>query len=170
MPSHKYFINQVIHDKTKSFKNLRYYLRLPCLHQRLIQNKNVRNDTRIMKRGTATEQLASRAGLLAVASKHCSLLHNYSSWRVGGEQTLLSVTPSSLWRADYSPWRVMTVFCREVRFLTPKTRFSSSSIPKLIGNSTYDHSTTWTSFIYEFYGLSTLLTFNSTNSTIKSDF
>jgi len=46
-----------------------------------------------------------RATLLAVASKHCSLLHSYSSWRVGSEQTLLSVTPSSPWRAVYSPWQ-----------------------------------------------------------------
>ena len=43
--------------------------------------------------------------LLVVASKHCSLLHNHSPWRTGGEQTLLSVTYSSPWRADYSWWR-----------------------------------------------------------------
>jgi len=46
-----------------------------------------------------------RADLLAVASKHCSLLHNRSPWQTGGEQTLLSVTYSSPWRADYSRWR-----------------------------------------------------------------
>jgi len=46
-----------------------------------------------------------RAILLAVASKHCSLLHNYLPWRVGIEQTLLSVTPSSPWGAVYSRWR-----------------------------------------------------------------
>jgi len=69
-----------------------------------------------------------------------------------------------------SPWRVMTVFCREVRFFTPKTQFLFNPIPNLIRNSTYDHSTTWTSFIYEFYGLSTLLTSNTTFSIIKSSF
>jgi len=46
-----------------------------------------------------------RAILLAVASKHCSLLHNYLPWRMDGEQTLLSVTYSSPWWADYSRWR-----------------------------------------------------------------
>ena len=37
--------------------------------------------------------------------------------------------------------RANTALCREVRFLTPKTQFSSTLISKLIGNSTYDHST-----------------------------
>jgi len=37
--------------------------------------------------------------------------------------------------------RANTALCREVRFLTPKTQFSSTLIQKLIGNSTYDHST-----------------------------
>jgi len=46
-----------------------------------------------------------RADLLAVASKHCSLLHNRLPWRTGGEQTLIFVTYSSPWRADYSRWR-----------------------------------------------------------------
>jgi len=41
----------------------------------------------------------TRSGELK-ASKHCSLLHNYSPWRVGGEQTLLFVTHSSPWQAD----------------------------------------------------------------------
>jgi len=59
----------------------------------------------------------------------------YSQWRAKGEQTLLSVTHSS-------PWRVMTGFCREVRFFTPKTQFSSNSIPNLIENSTCDDSIT----------------------------
>ena len=86
----------------------------------------------------------------------CSGELGYSQWRAKGEQTLLSVTQSfavasehcsvsrcsSPWRADYLPWRVMTVFCREVRFFTPKTRFSSTPIPKFDRNSTYDHSTT----------------------------
>ena len=76
----------------------------------------------------------TRSGELK-ASKHCSLLHNRSPWRVDGEQTLLSVTHSS-------PWRVVTGFCREVRFFTPKTQFSSNQIPNLIGNSTCDDSTT----------------------------
>ena len=84
----------------------------------------------------------------------------YSQWRAKGEQLLLSVTHlfavaswvvskhcslsrcSSPWRADYSPWRVMTSFCREVRFFTPKTQFSSNPIPNLIGNSTCDDSIT----------------------------
>jgi len=38
----------------------------------------------------------TRSGELK-ASKHCSLLHNRSPWRVDGEQTLLSVTLSSAW-------------------------------------------------------------------------
>jgi len=99
----------------------------------------------------------TRSGELK-ASKHCSLLHNRSSWRVDGEQTLLSVTHSSPWRADYSPSRIVTDFCREVRFFTPKTQSSSNPIPNLIGNSTYDDSTTCTSIIQKFYGLSTPLT------------
>jgi len=70
--------------------------------------------------------------------KKGALLQGYSPWRVGGEQTLLSVTYSSLWQAGGE----QTLLCREVRFLTPKTQFSSTLIPKLIGNSTYDHSTT----------------------------
>jgi len=92
-----------------------------------------------------------------------------------GEQTLLSATlqfaVASRWRAntalchvavcrgeqDYSPWRVVTVSCREWRFFTPKTQFSSNPISNLIGNSTCDDSTIWTSIIHEFYGLSTLL-------------
>ena len=41
-----------------------------------------------------------------------------------------------------SPWRIMTGFCQEVRFFTPKTQFSSNPIPNLIGNSTCDDSTT----------------------------
>jgi len=45
-----------------------------------------------MKRHTVTGQLASRADLLAVGSKHCSLPHYNSSWRADGEQTLLPVT------------------------------------------------------------------------------
>ena len=78
-----------------------------------------------------------------VASKHCSLSRY-----------------SSPWRADYSPWRVVTDFCREERFFTPKTQFTSTPIPNLIGNSTYDNSTTWTSIIHVFNGFSTLLTTN----------
>jgi len=76
-----------------------------------------------------------------MASKHCSLSRC-----------------SSPWRADYSQWRVMTYFCREVRFFTPKTQFPSTPIPNLIGNSTCDDSTTCTSIIHRFYGLSTPLT------------
>jgi len=57
-----------------------------------------------------------------------------------------------------SPWRIMTDLCREVRFFTPKTQFSSTPIPNLIGNSTCDDSTTCTSIIHKFYGLSTPLT------------
>jgi len=99
----------------------------------------------------------TRSGELK-ASKHCSLLHNCSSWRVDGEQILLSVTHSSLWRADYSPWRVMTGFCREVRFFTPKTQFSSNPIPSLIGNSTYDDSIIWTSIMHNSMDFLHLLT------------
>jgi len=36
--------------------------------------------------------------------------------------------------------RANTALCRKVLFLTPKTQFSSTLIPKLIGNTTYDHS------------------------------
>ena len=46
-----------------------------------------------------------------MASKHCSLSRC-----------------SLPWRADYSSWRVMTDFCREERFFTPKTQFSSTPI------------------------------------------
>jgi len=60
-----------------------------------------------------------------MASKHCSLSRC-----------------SSPWRADYSPWRVIIDFCREEQFFTPKTQFSSTPIPNLIGNSTCDNSTT----------------------------
>jgi len=45
-----------------------------------------------MKRYTATVQFASRADLLAMASKHCSLPHYSSPLRADGEQTLLSIT------------------------------------------------------------------------------
>jgi len=78
-----------------------------------------------------------------VASKHCSLSRY-----------------SSPWRADYLSWRVVTGFCREERFFIPKTQFSSTPIPNLIGNSTYDNSTTWTSIIHKSNGFSTLLTTN----------
>jgi len=87
------------------------------------------------------------------ASKHCSLSRC-----------------SSPWRADYSQWRVMTDFCREVRFFTPKTQFSSNSIPNLIENSTCDHSTIWTSIIHNSMDFLHLLTTNSTCSTINSNF
>jgi len=127
---------------------------------RLIQNRNMWKRRKDVKRCTATEQLASRVDLLAVASKHCSLPHDSSPWRADGEQHCSLSRCSSPWRADYSPWRVMTDFCREERFFTPKTQFSSTPIPNLIGNSTCDDSTTWTSIIHEFYGLSTLLTTN----------
>jgi len=60
-----------------------------------------------------------------MASKHCSLSRC-----------------SSPWRADYSPWRIVIGFCGEVRFFTPKTQFSSTPIPNLIGNSTCDDSIT----------------------------
>ena len=99
----------------------------------------------------------TRSGELK-ASKHCSLLHNRSPWRVDGEQTLLSVTLSSAWWADYSPWRVMTGSCREVRFFTPKTQFSSNPIPNLIGNSTCDDSIIWTSIIHNSMDFLHLLT------------
>ena len=85
-----------------------------------IQNKAIRTDNIILsfqvctkasskqKCMTTTQEHEKRYNttrLLAVASKHCSLLHSYSPWRVGSEQTLLSVTPSSRWRAVYSRWR-----------------------------------------------------------------
>ena len=57
-----------------------------------------------------------------------------------------------------SSWRVMTDFCQEERFFTPKTQFSSTPIPNLMGNSTCDDSTTWISIIHEFNGFPTLLT------------
>ena len=55
------------------------------------------------------------------------LLQGYSSWRAKGEQTLLSVTQSLV---AASRRRANTALCREVRFLTPKTQFSSTLIPK----------------------------------------
>ena len=81
-----------------------------------------------------------------MTSKHCSLLR-YSS-----------------------PWRTMTDFCRKVRFFTPKTQFSSTPIPNLIGNSTCDHSTIWTSIIHNSMDFLHLLTANSTCSIINSNF
>jgi len=60
----------------------------------------------------------------------------------------------------HSPWRVVIDLCREERFFTPKTQFSSTPILNLIGNSIYDNSITWTSIIHEFNGVSTLLTTN----------
>ena len=70
------------------------------------------NTTQEHEKGTSllgyyTTRLAgwlTRSGELKV-SKHCSLLHNRLPWRTGGEQTLLSVTYSSPWRADFSRWR-----------------------------------------------------------------
>jgi len=141
------------------WKNWQYHLKLSYLYQRLIQNRNVWNDTRTCIRCTATEQHASRVGLLAVASyvtrsgelkasKHCSLLHIIcrGEWMASKHCSLSRC--SSPWRADYSPWRIVTGFCREVRFFTPKTQFSSNPIPNLIGNSTCDDSITWTSIIH----------------------
>jgi len=129
----------------KAFWNWQYYLRLSSTHQRLTQNRNVWKRRKNMKKVHCywTTRLAgglARSGE-QMASKHCSLSRC-----------------SSPWRADYSPWRVMTDFCRGVRFFTPKTQFSFNPIPNLIGNSTCDGSTTWTSIIHKFYGLSTPLT------------
>ena len=81
-----------------------------------------------------------------MTSKHCSLLR-YSS-----------------------PWRTMTDFCRKVRFFIPKIQFSSTPIPNLIGNSTCDHSTIWTSIIHNSMDFLHLLTANSTCSIINSNF
>jgi len=65
------------------------------------------NTTQEHEKGTLLQGYSLwQAILLAMASKHCSLLHNRSPWRTGGEQTLLSVTYSSRWRADYSRWRM----------------------------------------------------------------
>jgi len=56
--------------------------------------------------------------LLAVASKLRSLVNN-SLIALRGEHS-------------YSLWRENTALCREVRFLTPKTQFSSTLIPNLL--------------------------------------
>ena len=50
---------------------------------------------------------------------------------------------------------------RENSIFHPKTQFSSTFIPNLLETQPR------TSFIYEFHGLSTLLTSNSTSSTIN---
>jgi len=105
MHSHKYFINQVIHDKTKSFKNLQYYLRLPCLHQRLIRKQECVKRHKNHERGDCyyTTRLTgwlTRSGELT-----------YSQWRAKGEQTLLSVTHRSSWRVG---WRANTAICHVV--------------------------------------------------------
>jgi len=74
------------HVKPKPLESEQNYLKLSCLHQKLIQNKNVWKRRKNMKKVPATEQHASRVGLLAVAdkltrrseqeaSKHCSLSH-----------------------------------------------------------------------------------------------
>ena len=97
---------------TNHLKNWQYHLKLSYLHQRLTQNRNAWNDTRNQKRYSTTRLLVVASGLTRrgelMASKHCSLSRC-----------------SSL-------WRVMTVFCREVRFFTPKTQFSSTLIPNLL--------------------------------------
>jgi len=150
----------------KAIWNRQHYLGLSGTYQRLIQNRNVwkrRKNTLLLgnsSRGLTYSQWRARPRVVAskwrantalchtkvrrgkqMASKHCSLSHC-----------------SSPWRADYSPWRVMTDFCRKVRFFTPKTQFSFTPIPNLIGNSTCDDSTTWTSIIHEFNEFSTILT------------
>jgi len=107
-----------------------------------------------MKRYTTIVWLASQAS----PTRRGDLA--YSRGWADGEQTLLSATIYSLWRTDYSRWRVVTGFCREVRFFTPKTPISSTPIPKLIGNSTYDDSTTCTSITHIINGLSTYSTIN----------
>jgi len=156
---------------TNHLKNWQYHLKLSGMQQRLIQNRNVWIRHKNMKK-VLYYKVARRGG------------RSYSPWRAN---TALSYTIvrrgewmasklcslsryNSPWRADYSGWRTWQIFCQEVRFLTPKTQFWSTPIPKLIWNSTYDQSTTWTSISYEFYGLSTLLTTNSTCSIIKSGF
>jgi len=129
----------------------------------------VKKDTRTWKRHTATTWFASRAGLLAVASTWrdntapCHTFVRRGEWMTSKHYSLSRCSSPwwadySLWWADYSLWRVVTDFCREVRFFTPKTQFSSTPISNLIGNSTRDDSTTWTSIMHIFYGLSTPLT------------
>jgi len=86
---------------------------------------------------------------------------SYLPWRACGEQTLLSVTLqlalASRLLARGESWQASV---GKGRFFTPKTQFSSTPIPNLIGNSTYDNSTTWTTITHEFNGFSTLLTTN----------
>ena len=130
----------------KAFWNWQNYLKLSCTQQRLIQNRTCEDDTRTWKRCTATEQLASRADLLAVASTWrantalCHTLVRCGEWMASKHCSLSCC--SSPWREDYSSWQIMTNFCREVQFFTPKTQFSSTPTPNLIGNSTCDDSTT----------------------------
>ena len=132
----------------KALWNWQYHLRPSSTHQRLTQNRNTWKGRKNMEKvhcywTTRLVGRLTRSGELKV-SQHCSLSRC-----------------SSLWRADYSSWRIVTDFCREVRFFTPKTQFSSNLIPNLIGNSTCDHPTIWTSIIHNSMDFLHLLTTNS---------
>jgi len=152
-------------------ENWQYYLESSYLHQRLIQNRNMWKRRKNMKKARC--YWVTRRGGVTYSPWRANIAPCHTVVRCGKQKASKQCSLlrySSPWRADYSMWRIMTGFCREVRFFTPKTQFSSNPIPNLIGNSTYDHSTTWTSIIHELYGLFTLLTTNSTCSTINSSF
>ena len=110
-------------------------------------------------------------------------MKRHKTWKGTEPSEPLCYSP---WRATYalwytithsSPWRALLLAVASIHcsllgsaIFNPKNPIFINLNPKLIGNSTYDHSTTWTTVIYEFYGLSTTFTTNSTCSIIKSDF
>jgi len=136
---------------TNHLKNWQYHLKLSGMHQRLIQNRNIWIRHKNMKK-VHYYKVTRRGG------------RTHSPWRANtapcpvvvrrGER--MASRLCSLSRCS-SPWRVMTVFCREVRFLTPKTQFSSNLNPK------FDRKLNLWSFYnlntdnIQFYGLSTLI-------------
>jgi len=164
------FINHVILDKQTIWR-LTISSKLSYLHQRLIQNRNAWNDTWNIK------EVHYYKG-----TRHGG--RSYSPWRANiapcyvvvrrGEQMASKLCSLSRYS---SPWRarILAVANRD-RLLSgtaifhPKNPIFINLNPKFVRNSTYDHSTTWTSIIHEFYGLYTLLTTNSICSTIYSIF
>ena len=128
----------------KALWNWQYHLRPSSTHQRLTQNRNTWKGRKNMEKvhcywTTRLVGRLTRSGELKV-SQHCSLSRC-----------------SSLWRADYSSWRIVTDFCREVRFFTPKTQFSSNPIPNLMGELNLWSFYNLNIYYTQFYGLSTLI-------------
>jgi len=145
------FITQIIHVKQSPLKLTvlpKTFMHTP----KATPEQNVWRRRKNMKRCTATEQHASRAAYSQwqANSALCHILVRRGEWMASKH---CSLSRCSLpWRADYSPWWFFNPI------FTPKTKFSSTPIPNLIGSSTCDDSRTCTSIIHKFYGLSTPLT------------